>query len=140
MITCFCALFVRSTTRDSFTDTEHTGFLALDEGVTNQFVIQTNAAAAFGEPEQAYKAHTVAASSNGDHTRDHSVIACSHHSHMGAILCAHAVRGEPRIQRHAKRWQQNHSLRNFCSKWIFAEGSAKADYVSFAATICITLV
>jgi len=28
-------------------------------------------------------------------------------------VCAHPVRGEPRIQRHPKRWPQNDSLRNF---------------------------
>ena len=52
-------------------------------------------------------------------------------------VCAHPIHGESRIQRHPNRWQQNDSLRNFCSNWIFAEGSAKADV---AATIYITLV
>jgi len=62
---------------------------------------------------------------------------------MGAILCAHPVRGEPRIQRYAKGWQQNHSPRNFCSYWIFAgEGSTEADDVSFTALhyICIGVI
>jgi len=41
----------------------------------------------------------------------------------------------------AKKWQQNHSLQHFCTNWIFAgEGSIKADDVSFAAIIYITLV
>jgi len=60
---------------------------------------------------------------------------------MGAILCPPPFRGEPCIQRHAKRWQQNHSLQNFRTNWIFAgEGSTKADDASFAAIIYITLV
>jgi len=45
------------------------------------------------------------------------------------------------VNRHAKKWQQNHSLQNFCKNWKFAgEGSNKADDVSFAAIIYITLV
>jgi len=35
--------------------------------------------------------------------RDHSIIACSRHIHMGVILCAHPVRGEANIQRNANR-------------------------------------
>ena len=117
--------------------TEHLGLLALSKGLTNQLAIQTDATAAIGEPEQA---HSIAASNNRDHTHDYSVVACSHHLHMGAILCPHPIRGEPNIQRHTKKWQQNHSLKNFCTNWIFAgEGSTKAD-VSFAAIIYITLV
>ena len=99
-----------------------------------------DATAAIGEPEQAHKAHNVTASNNRDHTHDHSIIACSHHLHMCAILCPHPIRGEPCIQRHAKKWQRNHSLQNFCTNWIFAgEGSTKADDVSFAAIIYITV-
>jgi len=41
--------------------TEHLGFLALSEGPTNQFAIQTDATAAIGEPKQA---HNMAASNN----------------------------------------------------------------------------
>jgi len=53
---------------------------------------------------------------------------------VGAILCLPPVRGEPCIQRHAKRWQQNHSLQNFRMNWIFAEeGSMKADDASFCS-------
>jgi len=60
---------------------------------------------------------------------------------VGAILCPPPVRGEPCIQRHAKRWQQNLSLQNFRINWIFAgEGSMKAGDASFAAIIYITLV
>jgi len=60
---------------------------------------------------------------------------------MGAILCPHPICGEPCIQRHAKRWQQNHKLQNFCTNWTFAgEGSIKAVDVSFASIIYITLV
>jgi len=60
---------------------------------------------------------------------------------MGAIICPPPVCGEPCIQRHAKRWQQNHSLQNFRINWIFVgEGSTKADDASFAAIIYITLV
>ena len=33
--------------------------------------------------------------------RDHSIIAWSRHIHMGVVLCAHSVRGKPRIQRNA---------------------------------------
>jgi len=44
--------------------TEHLGFLALSEGPTNQFAIQTDATAAIGEPKQAHKAHNMAASNN----------------------------------------------------------------------------
>jgi len=107
-------------------------------GLTNQFAVQTDATAAIGEPEPA---HNMAASNNRDHTHDHFIIACSHNLHMGAILCPHPSRGEPCIQRHAKKWQQNHSLQNFCTNWIFAgEGSPKSDDVSFAAIVCITLV
>jgi len=63
-----------------------------------------------------------------------------HTTYMGAILCPHPIRGEPCIQRHAKKWQQNHSLQNFCTNWNFAgEGSTKADDVSFAAIIYITV-
>jgi len=120
--------------------TEHLGFLALSKGLTNQFAIQTDASAAVGEPEPAHKAHNMAASNNRDHTHDHSVIACSHHLHMGAILHPHPICGESCIQRHAKKWQQNHSLQNFCTNSIFAEeGSTKADDVPFVAIICITL-
>ena len=82
--------------------TEHLGFLALSKGLTNQFAIQTDAAAAIEEPEQAHKAHNMAASNKRDHTHDHSIIACSHYLHMGAILCPHPIRGKPCIQRHAK--------------------------------------
>ena len=60
---------------------EHLGFLALSGGLTNQFAILTDATAAIGEPKQAHKAHNMAASNN-----DLSIIACSHHLHMGAIL------------------------------------------------------
>jgi len=117
---------------------EHRGFLALSEGLINQFAIQTDATAAIGEREQA---HNMAASNNRNHTHDHSIIASSHHLHMGAILCLHPIRGEPCIQRHAKKWQQKYSLQNFCTNWIFAEeGSTKAGVVSFAAIIYITLV
>jgi len=42
--------------------TEHLGFLALNKGLINQFVSQTDATAAIGEPEQAHKAHNMAAS------------------------------------------------------------------------------
>jgi len=54
-----------------------------------------------------------------------------------ASLCPHPVRGEPCIQRHAKskRWQQNINCKIFAG-----EGSTKADVVSFAAIIYITLV
>jgi len=115
--------------------TEHLGFLGLSKGLTNQFAIQTDATAAIGEPEQAHKAHNMAASDNRDHTHDHSIIAYSHYLHMGAILCPHSIGGKPCIQRHAKKWQQNHSLQNFCTNWIFAgEGSTKANDVSFVAT------
>jgi len=51
------------------------------------------------------------------------------------VICPHPICGEPSIQRHAKKWQQKHSLQNFCTNWIFAEGSTKADDVSFAAMI-----
>ena len=74
--------------------TEHLGFLALSKGLTNQFAIQTDATAAIGEPEPAHKAHNMAASNNRDHTHDHSIIACSQHLHMGAILCPHLIAGE----------------------------------------------
>jgi len=53
-----------------------------------------------------------------------------------SILCSHLIRlrGEPWlpcIQRHAKKWQQNHSLQNFCTNWIFPiEGSTEADVLS----------
>ena len=57
--------------------TEHLGFLALGKVLINQFAIQTDATAAIGEPEQAHKAHGMAASYNRDHTHDHSIIACS---------------------------------------------------------------
>jgi len=51
-----------------------------------------------------------------------------HTTYMGAILCPHPICGEPCIQRHIKKWQQNHSLQNFCTNWIFAgEGSTKAE-------------
>jgi len=43
------------------------------------------------------KLHTVAASNNSDH----SIIACSCHIYMGAVLHAHPIRGEPHIQRNA---------------------------------------
>jgi len=131
--------------------TEHLGFLALNKGLTNQFAIQTDATAAIGEPEQAHKAHNMAASNNKDHTHDQQqatikitpMITCSHHLYMGAILGPHPICGESCIQRHAKnlKWRQNHSLQNFCTNLIFAgEGSIKADDVSFAAIIYITLV
>ena len=123
--------------------TEHLGFLALNKGLTNQFAIQTDATAAIGEPEQAHKAHNMAASNNKDHTHVHSIIGCSHHLYMGAILGPHPICGESCIQRHAKnlKWRQNHSLQNFCTNGIFAgESSIKADDVSFAAIIYITLV
>jgi len=119
---------------------EHLGFLALNKGL---FAIQTDATAAIGEPEQANKAHNMAASNNKYHTHDHSIIACSHHLYMGAILGPNPICGESCIQRHAKnlKWWQNHSLQNFCTNWIVAgEGSIKADDVSFAAIIYITLV
>jgi len=57
----------------------HIGFLALGKGLTNQLIIQTDAAAAVREPEHANKAHTVAASNNRGHTHDHSTIVYSHH-------------------------------------------------------------
>ena len=53
-------------------NTEHLGFLALNEGLTNQFAIQKDATAAIGEPEQANKAHNMAAGNNRDKTHDHS--------------------------------------------------------------------
>jgi len=62
---------------------------------------------------------------------------------MGPILGPHPICGESCIQRHAKnlQWRQNHSLQNFCTNSIFpGEGSIKADDVSFAAIIYITLV
>jgi len=106
--------------------TEHLGFLALSKGLTNQFAIQTDPSAAIEEPEQAHKAHSTAASNNRDYTHDHSIVACSHHLHMVAFLCPHPIRGEPCIQCHAKKWQQNHSLQNFCKNWIFdGEGSTE---------------
>ena len=95
-----------------------------------QFAIQTDATAAIGEPKQEHKAHNMAASNN-----DLSIIAWSHHLHMGATLCPHPIRGEPRIQHHAKRWQQTINCKIFAGK-----GSIKADDVSFAAIIYITLV
>ena len=62
-----------------------------------------------------------------------------HTTYMCAILCPHPIRGEPCIQHHAKKWQQNHSLQKVCTNWIFAgEGSTKAD-VSFAVIIYITV-
>jgi len=82
---------------------EHLLFLALSKGLANQFAIQTDATAATGEPKQAHKAHNMAASNN-----DLSIITCPHHLHIGAILWPYPIRGEPRIQRHAKRWQQSH--------------------------------
>ena len=103
-----------------------------------------DATAAIGEPKQAHKAHNMAVSNN-----DLSIIACSHHLHMGAILTftygcnslSTSHSREPCIHRHAKRWQQNHKLQNFCTNWIFAgEGSIKADDVSFASIIYITIV
>jgi len=42
--------------------TEHLGFLALSKGLIKQFASQTDATAAIGEPEQAHKAHNMAAS------------------------------------------------------------------------------
>ena len=90
--------------------TEHLGFLALSKGLANQFAIQMDATDAIGEREQPYKAHNMAATNSNDHTHDLSTIACSHHLHMGAILRPHPIRGEPCIQRHAKKWQQNDSL------------------------------
>ena len=101
--------------------TEHLGFLALSKGLTNQFAIQTDATSAIGERAQAYKAHNMAASNNRDHTHDHSIIACSHHFYMGAILCPHPIRGEPCIERHAKKWKQNHSLQNFAQTGFLQE-------------------
>jgi len=35
--------------------------------------------------------------------RDHSIIACSRHIHMGVVLRVHPVRGESCIQRNANR-------------------------------------
>jgi len=99
--------------------TEHLGFLALSKGLTNQFAIQTEATAAIGEPEQAHKAHIMAASNNTDHTHDHSIIACAHHLYMGAILCPHPICGETCIQRHAKKWQKKHSLQIFAQTGFF---------------------
>ena len=59
----------------------------------------------------------------------------------GCNSCPHPICGESCIQRHPKKWQQNHSLQIFCTNWTFAgEGSIKADDVSFAAIIYITLV
>jgi len=66
--------------------TEHLWFLAVGKELTNQFAFQTDATAAMGEPKQANKAHNMAASNNRDHTHGNSIIACSHHLHMGAIL------------------------------------------------------
>jgi len=74
--------------------TDHLGFLLLSKGLTNQFAIQTDATAPTGEPEQPHKADNMAASNNRDHTHDHSIIACSHHLYMGAILCPHPICGE----------------------------------------------
>jgi len=62
--------------------TEQLGFLAVSKGLTNQIAIQTDATTAIGEPEQAHKAHNMAASNNRDHTYDNSVVACSHHLHI----------------------------------------------------------
>jgi len=122
--------------------TEHLGFLALSKGLTNQFAIQKDATAAIREPEQANKAHNMAAGNNRDHTHNHSIthyVFTAHHLLMRAILCPQPVRDKPCIQRQAKRWQQNHSLQIFCTNWIFVgEGSTKADDVSFAAIIYIT--
>jgi len=58
-----------------------------------------------------------------------------HTTYIWVFLCPHPICGEPSIQRRAKKWQQKHSLQNFCTNWIFAEGSTKADDVSFAAII-----
>jgi len=48
------------------------------------------------------KLHIVAASNN----RDHSIIACSHHMYMGAILSTHLVCGKWHVHHHAERLQQ----------------------------------
>jgi len=37
--------------------------------------------------------------------RDHSIIACSRHVHMGVVLRAHPVRGESHIQRNTVKRQ-----------------------------------
>jgi len=101
--------------------TEHLGFLALSKGLTNQFAIQTDATAAIGEPEQSHKAHNMAASNSKDHTHDPSIIACSHHLYMGAILCPHPICGESCIQRHAKKWQQTMHCKIFAQTGFLLE-------------------
>jgi len=83
--------------------TEHLGFLALSKGLTNQFAIQTDATAAIGEPEQANKAHNMAAGNNRDHTHDHSIIACSLHTTSmqffahNPFVTNHAFNVKPRV-------------------------------------------
>jgi len=74
--------------------TDHLGFLVLSKGLTNQFAIETDATAPTGEPEQPHKADDMAASNNRDHTHDHSIIVCSHHLYVGAILCPYPICGE----------------------------------------------
>ena len=50
------------------------------------------------------KFRAVVASSKIEITRrDHSIVACSHHLHMDAILNAHPVRDELRMRRHSNR-------------------------------------
>jgi len=71
-------------------DTEHIGFLALGKWLTNQFVIQTNAAAAIRVPEQqVYKAHTVAPSNNKEITPRVTPLLRVHTSYIWVQFFAH---------------------------------------------------
>jgi len=71
---------------------EHLGFLALSKGLTNhQFAIQMDVTAAIRRARTSAQQSSHYGSNNRDHTHDHSIIACSHHLYMGAILCPHPI-------------------------------------------------
>jgi len=50
--------------------------------------------------------------------RDHSLIACSHHLHLGAILSAHPVRGALRIQHRACRVEATVATNQNIRTWM----------------------
>jgi len=84
----------------------------------------------------------MAGSKNRDHTHDLSILRV-HTTYIWVQFFAHISF----VVKHAftvtskSKWQQNHSLKNFCTNWIFAgESSTKADdaSLSFVAIIHIT--
>ena len=121
-------------------DTEHIGFLALGKWLTNQFVIQTNAAAAIRVPEQqVYKAHTVAPSNNKEITPRVTPLLRVHTSYIWVQFFAHITFVVNHTINVTPRGGSK-TIQCQCETGFLLKVHLKLMMSQFAATIYFTLV